>query len=157
MVAYGDTEGSLLVCVCVYSEEFICVSLRQRINRSNHGAGLQGHRLAKSWCLSSKAVVLLAFARHWCCCETHQWGVLHMYCMSLNLEQKSLTWGVFSCFQWKHNVKSDLDVCQLSFPPAWTGCWFGVGLTGEPFKNRFAFPRAREPPQSQILNTSHLC
>ncbi len=52
MVAYGDTEGSLrvcvCVCVCVFPEEFICMSLRQSTNRSNHGAGLQGHRLAKS-------------------------------------------------------------------------------------------------------------
>ncbi len=28
---------------------------------------------------------------------------------------------------------------------------FGVGSTGEPFKNRFAFPQAREPPQSKVL------
>lgn len=159
MVAYGDTERSLLVCVCVCEspEEFVCVSLRQSTNRSNHGAGLQDHSLAKSWCLSSKAVVLLAFARHWCCCETDSvWGVLHMYCMSLTLEGKSSTCGVFSCFQWKHNVKSDLDVCQISFPPVLTGCWSRVCSTGEPPKNRCVFPRIREPPQSQVLNTSHL-
>lgn len=30
-------------------------------------------------------------------------------------------------------------------------CWFRVGLTGEPSKKRFAFPLARESPQSQVL------
>lgn len=53
----------------------------------------------------------------------------------------------------EHNL-GHLASTGTPFPPAWTKCYcrFGAGLNGEPCKNRFAFPQAREPPQSKVLH-----